>query len=414
MRYRFAELVGIHSVRRLLARFHTITHAGCALYEADGTKLATSGWEPVCINFHRRNPQTRQLCVESDTILVRDVLHEKRYAIYKCKNGMIDGAAPVMVAGEHVATVFSGQVFFEKPDLKMFGSRAREFGFDESRYLEAIRNVPVINRERLEPILEYLAEFAELLGELGLRQMKQLEARETLSESERKLKALSQSLLNKMETERHRIAYELHDQIGQALTAVQMNLESMRSLLRPVGFTGYLDEGIGVIDEAMDQVRNLSLNLRPAILDDLGLVAALRWLLKSMANKGGLKVSFQPECDDFPRFPRDTETACFRVAQEAVTNVLRHARASKVTIRLEREGSGISLTVSDDGIGFDVRSKQNCPGGEGGFGLLGMEERAALLGGTLRIESAVGKGSSVVAWFSGGGRKSGTDSCSDS
>jgi signal transduction histidine kinase len=124
-----------------------------------------------------------------------------------------------------------------------------------------------------------------------------------------------------------------------------------------------------------------------------------------MANKGGLEVSFKPERDDFPRLSKDTETACFRVAQEAVTNVLRHARASKVTIRLKREGSGISLTVSDDGIGFDVGLKQNDLAGEGGFGLLGMEERAVLLGGSLRVESAVGKGSSVVAWFPEGRRE---------
>jgi signal transduction histidine kinase len=402
MKYRFSELVDIHSVRRLLIRFHRIAHVGCALYEADGNKLATSSWEPVCINFHRRNPHTRQRCVESDTILVRDALHEKRYAIYRCRNGMIDGAAPVMVAGEHVATVFSGQVFFDEPDWERFRVQAREFGFDEDRYLAALRNVPRIDRERLEPILEYLSEFAEFLGELGLRQMQQIEARETLQESERKLKTLSQSLLEKMETERHRLAYELHDQIGQALTAVQMNLESMRSLLRPAGLTGYLDEGIDVIDGAMEQVRNLSLNLRPAVLDDLGLVAALRWLVKSVANKGAFEVSFQSEDDEFSRLPKDTETACFRIAQEAITNVLRHARASKVFITLERNDQGTELTVCDDGVGFNVGSKQSDSVNGRGFGLLGMEERAALLGGICRIESILGKGSTVTAQFPGG------------
>ena len=266
------------------------------------------------------------------------------------------------------------------------------FGFDEPRYLEAIRNVPRTNRETLEPILEYLSEFAELLGELGLRQMRQLESQETLQESERKLKVLSQSLLKKMEAERHRIAYELHDQIGQALTAVQMNLESMRSLLQPVGLTGYLDEGIEVIDGAMDQVRNLSLNLRPAVLDDLGLVSALRWLIKSVARKGGLEVFFQVEDDEFPRLPKDTETACFRIAQEAITNVLRHAHASRLIIQLERVGRMIRLTVRDDGVGFDVGSKQRDSANGGGFGLLGMEERAALWGGTCNIESVPGPG----------------------
>jgi signal transduction histidine kinase len=402
MKYRFSQLVDIHSVRRLLIRFHKIAHVGCALYEEDGTKLATSGWEPVCIGFHRRNPQTRQRCVESDTILVRDVLQEKRYAIYRCKNGMIDGAAPVMVAGRHVATVFSGQVFFEEPDWEWFRLQAEEFGFDEDRYLEAIRGVPRISRERLEPILEYLSEFAEFLGELGLRQMRQLETQETLRRSEGKLKVLSHSLLKKMEAERHRLAYELHDQIGQALTAVQMNLESMRSLLQPMGLTGYLDEGIEVIDGAMKQVRGLSLNLRPAVLDDLGLLAALRWLVKSVANKGVIEVSFEADEDESSRLPTDTETACFRIAQEAITNVLRHAKASKALIRLERGNGEMRLTIHDDGVGFDVASKLKDSADGHCFGLLGMEERAALLGGTCRIESLPGEGSSVVASFPGG------------
>jgi ligand-binding sensor protein len=153
----------------MLSCFYKATHVSSAVYEVDGTKLATSGWESVCINFHRRDPRTRRRCVESDTILVNSMLYGKKYVVYRCKNGLIDSVAPVMVRGEHVANVFSGQVFFERPDLDWFREQARQFGFVESQYVDALLKVPILQREKLEPILEYLSRFAELLGELGLR-----------------------------------------------------------------------------------------------------------------------------------------------------------------------------------------------------------------------------------------------------
>ena len=170
----------------MLTCFHRATNVSSAVYEKDGTKLATSGWESVCINFHRRDPRTRRRCIESDTVLVNSMLYGKKYVIYRCKNGMIDAVAPVMVRGEHVANVFSGQVFFEKPDLDWFRKQAREFGYVESHYIDALLKVPILQREKLEPILEYLSRFAELLGELGLRHLKQIEAEEALRESERR------------------------------------------------------------------------------------------------------------------------------------------------------------------------------------------------------------------------------------
>ena len=148
---RFSELVDIQSVRRMLSCFHKATRVSSAVYEVDGTKLATSGWESVCINFHRKDPRTRRRCMESDTILVNSMLYGKKYVTYRCKNGMIDAVAPVVVRGEHVANVFSGQVFFERPDLDWFRNQARQFGFVESQYVDALLKVPILQKEKLEP-----------------------------------------------------------------------------------------------------------------------------------------------------------------------------------------------------------------------------------------------------------------------
>jgi signal transduction histidine kinase len=216
--------------------------------------------------------------------------------------------------------------------------------------------------------------------------------------SQNRLKTLSKTLLRKMETERHYVAHELHDQVGQALTAVQMKLESMRPRLRPSGLDGCLDEGIGIIDGAMEQVRSLSLNLRPAILDDLGLPAALDWLVNSMSKEKGLEVGIDVRGIG-RRLRKGIEIACFRVVQEATTNILRHAHASRIVVRLDRSKGWVVLVISDNGTGFDVKSAQaQCVWGRS-FGLLGMEERVNLMGGTFDIQSELGSGTRIIARF---------------
>ncbi len=211
-----------------------------------------------------------------------------------------------------------------------------------------------------------------------------------------------------MEIERHYVAYELHDEIGQALTAVKLNLESIRCLPDNGELARRLDDSVSVIDRALQQVRDLSLNLRPAVLDDLGLLAALRWLVNSMTSKSGLEIRF--ESDEIePRLSREIETACFRVAQEAITNVLRHARASRITVLVRKGKDAVSLIVSDDGVGFDTRSAiARCVSG-GSFGLLGMEERVTLSGGRFEVESTLDKGSRIFAHFPLTGAHYGTD-----
>src|SRR6266702_4327335 len=145
--------------------------------------------------------------------------------------------------------------------------------------------------------------------------------------SRERLEALSQRLLKVQENERRLIARELHDQIGQALTAVKLNLESLRSGRRAKAFP--LDESVAIVEQLMEAVRSMSLELRPSALDDLGLAAALRWYADRQARRAGFSVRVRPQLPA-ERLASDLETACFRVAQEAITNVARHAGAKRV------------------------------------------------------------------------------------
>jgi PAS domain S-box-containing protein len=211
--------------------------------------------------------------------------------------------------------------------------------------------------------------------------------------------AFSRRLIEAQEGERQRIARELHDQIGQILTAVQFNLQFIQGLCKEPDCHPHIEDSLRVLDEALDQVRDLSFELRPSMLDDLGLVPALRWYVSRQARLTGLRIEFLTELPAHSlRFGLELETACFRIAQEAVTNVARHAHSKRVSVQIQRVAGDLRLIIKDDGLGFDVDALSQRASGAT-LGLQGMQERAFAVGGTIEIDSAVAKGTTVRASF---------------
>lgn len=228
-----------------------------------------------------------------------------------------------------------------------------------------------------------------------ITERKQAEA--ALLENARELETLSRRLLSAQEDERRHIARELHDELGQALTAIKINLQA-RGRFEGHSLEDLDAENIRVVDGALQQVRQLALTLRPSMLDDLGLGSALRWMADQQAGRGGLAIHVGA---DFPdtRLAPELETACFRIAQEALTNIVRHAQARSATIELRHEGDRLVMTVQDDGRGFDVAAMRARARAGGSMGLLGMQERAVLCGGNLAIESSPERGTMLRARF---------------
>jgi signal transduction histidine kinase len=210
-------------------------------------------------------------------------------------------------------------------------------------------------------------------------------------------RVLARRLFKAQEEERRRLAVELHDELGQVLTAVKINLGSLERAVDKTVPPHQLRDAIASVDQAMQRVRDLALDLRPSVLDDLGLAAALRWYFDRFAR--GSQVEARAAIDPVPPLEAELETACFRVAQEAMTNVARHARARHVWLELRALGEGIELGVRDDGIGFDVGAARERAAGGTSMGLLGMQERVSLVGGELEIVSAPGRGTAVRALF---------------
>lgn len=215
--------------------------------------------------------------------------------------------------------------------------------------------------------------------------------------SRERLQSLSQRLIEVQEQERRMIAGELHDEIGQALTIVKMNLQALHTNADSMEAGDRMDECITVVDRALEQVRSLSLDLRPSLLDDLGLVSTLRWYVARQARAANFVLHFSAD-EPAGRLTSILETVCFRIAQEALTNIVRHAHAGEVWVQL-RCGDELGLTIRDDGVGFDLAQAEARASRGESFGLLGMRERASLSGGRLSIVSAPGRGTTVVAYF---------------
>jgi PAS domain S-box-containing protein len=217
--------------------------------------------------------------------------------------------------------------------------------------------------------------------------------------TESALRNYSRLLIEAQEAERQHIARELHDQIGQVLTAIRINLQTIGTSCETEESQVLIDQGITIIDSALEQVRNLSFELRPSLLDGLGLVAALRWYSDQYSRRTGIRTKTSTNLPEGQtRLREELETACFRIAQEALTNVVRHAKAKNVFISLRKLDHKVLLSIRDDGIGFDERSTN---GGAAAIhlGLRGMKERALALSGTLEIESAPAGGTEIRASF---------------
>lgn len=203
-----------------------------------------------------------------------------------------------------------------------------------------------------------------------------------------RLRELSRQIIAVQEEERRRLARELHDEIGQLLTILRLQLEKLRA-------GGVRDDNLeGAVQSVTlltQQVRSMSLDLRPSMLDDLGLVPTLRWYVQRAVAVADLELDLVID-DALPRLPPQVETLYFRIAQEAVTNTLRHAAATRLSVRLALERGVLVLEVADDGRGFDVNEKSASGNSSG---LPGMHERAALLGADLRIHSAPREGTKL-------------------
>jgi signal transduction histidine kinase len=339
------------------------------------------------------------LIVEDEIIIARDIQAQLVGMGYAVAGHVVSGQ-------EAVASADALRPDLVLMDIQLAGSMdgivaaqaIRDQFFIPVVFLSAFAADAIIARAKLtEPYGYILKPFSErelhTVIEMALYKH---QAESKLRENARQLRALSRRVLEAQETERRRVAVELHDEIGQSLTAVKINLQAHQRFKEQTS-EQLNAENLCIVEAALQQVRRLALALRPSMLDDLGLVPALRWTAEQAAARSGFSVTvLAQENETQERLSSELEIVCYRIVQEALTNIARHANAQQVVIELRNDAAVLTLTVQDDGGGFDpAATHRQALGGES-LGVLGMKERAHLIGGELSIESQPAKGCTVL------------------
>ncbi|HYD95286.1 MAG TPA: PocR ligand-binding domain-containing protein [Noviherbaspirillum sp.] len=430
MRYHVSELVELDELQTLMDALHRATGINHALLDTEGNVLTAAGWQRCCTDFHRAHPESRKRCEVSDQYILQH-LHDGPYVSYECLNGLFEYAIPVMIGGAHVATIFTGQLLHRPPDVDRFTKQAIEFSFNKEEYLAAIESIEIVPQERMPDVMHFLVGLAESLSKSGLARLKQLEANaeletavhsrtaelertvdllqaeinarnvveQALRQSQSELRQLAADQVRIKEDERKRIAREIHDELGQTLLALRLDVSSLHA--RTGASHPRLHDRCAAtlqsIDSTIRTVKAIINDLRPPVLD-LGLAAAIEWLVAQFRFRSGIECKLVMD-EKTPELNDESTTAVFRIVQESLTNIHRHAQANLVEIALSVRNAAFIMTISDDGIGIQPEGRRKA----NAYGLLGMNERVRIIGGQLSIDAIPGGGTCLCVSIPLGG-----------
>jgi PAS domain S-box-containing protein len=187
---KFAEVIPVSELQALCESFSSLTGAVTAVLDLEGNVLVAAGWQDICTQFHRKHASTALRCLESDTALAGQLQSGEKYNVYRCKNGLVDVAVPIVIGGEHVGNFFTGQFFFKEPDRAHFEQQAEEFSFDKARYMRALGKVPVFSEDEVRLMMDFFTRLAQLIGEMGLARANKEAANRELRESRHLLQTI--------------------------------------------------------------------------------------------------------------------------------------------------------------------------------------------------------------------------------
>jgi signal transduction histidine kinase len=224
-------------------------------------------------------------------------------------------------------------------------------------------------------------------------------AEEALRESENRLRSLSSQLLTVQENERRRISREIHDSLGQSLSAIKFKIENITHQMRESSYKEMLETLLPIIQESIEESRRIQMDLRPSILDDLGIIATLTWFSREFQKiYSNIRVDKEVEIAE-NEVPDTLKTVIYRISQEALNNIAKHSQADSVRLSLKKAADRIELAIRDNGRGFDLEGTLSADTSRKGLGLTSMRERTELSGGRFEIESTPGKGTIIKAYW---------------
>ena len=220
MKPKILDLIDFEKVNVLLEGFNKSTGFVTAILDLEGNVLSKSGWRQICTEFHRVNPETSRKCTISDTVLAGKLAEGEKYHFYQCLNGLVDVAVPIVIKGEHIANLFSGQFFLEEPDRKFFKKQAEKYRYDERKYLEALEKVPVVSKEKVLKAMDFLLDMTQLISETAFQRLEQTELNKTIRKSEDKFKSVFESA-----------------NVGKSITLPTGEIEANEAFCEMLGYT---------------------------------------------------------------------------------------------------------------------------------------------------------------------------------
>ncbi len=427
--YLFSELVEIDKLKVSMEYLYKITGLANAILDVDENVLVASGWSKLCTEFHRCHPVTLTRCKESDAY-IKSHLHKADYAEYRCKNGLRDVAFPIEVDGQHIATFFFGQCFYadDPPDYEFFRKQARELGFDVDRYLDAVREVLIIPREKIEHIISYYQSIAALLIQIGMTQKKQLVINNELEMHRHHLEELVKKRTLELEE-----AKENAETANQAKSLFLANVShELRTPLHSIlGYSQFMQrdrtlnpnqlENLNIINQSgehlmllINDVLSLS-KIEAGQMDVRNSVFNLRVLLDDLKNM--FRASLNEKClgfkiiciDDLPGYITADENKLKHVLVNLLSNAINFTQEGRIILRVtvkdRAERTRLSIQVEDTGVGIHENElgrvfryfEQTASGRKRksgtGLGLAISQEYVRMMGGEVSVKSREGNGS---------------------
>jgi two-component sensor histidine kinase/ligand-binding sensor protein len=415
MKPSFHDLVEIDELQSLCETFTRLTGFVTAILDIEGNVLTATGWQEICTEFHRKNPETAEACRKSDTILGELPAPGEKYRVYRCKNGLIDVSVPIVVENQQIGRLYTGQFLFARPDMEFFRCQAARYGFDEASYLAALQKVPIVTEEQVAQVMEFLCRLAEMIGRMGVGNQRLREANGELllhrQELERSVDERTAELSEKNEQLRREIAERRHaeERILASLSEkevllkeihhrVKNNLQIISTLL-DLQFEKIDDNlSLNALRESQDRIKAMALLHEKlyqspdlASIDFAEYIEKLAHFLFNSHMADPERINLNIDAGHLP-LEIDRAIPCGLIINELVSNALKHAfpgeRSGAISIDIsEDRDDRITLKVADTGVGIrtglDFKNTET-------LGLQLVNMLARQLGGQVSMESASG------------------------
>jgi signal transduction histidine kinase len=363
MKYKFSELVDISKLQNLMEGFYAVTSILSAVLDTDANILIAVGWQDICTKFHRVNKQTELLCKQSDLHIKKYIdskfVNNKSNICYKCENGLIDVAAPIIIDGEHLATVYTGQFLFKEPDIEQFRRQAEKYGFNEEEYVNAAKKVPIYTKDKVDSIMNYVRQLAEMMVQMGLAKLRLIESqKKAMQESE----ALVEEL-RKMDQNKNQFLSMLSHELRNPLTSIMMSI-SFLDRVTPGGEQFRQAKEIierqttqlsRLVDDLLDVTRitQNKINLKKENINLNELISrALEDYKEQLSSKGvGLKI----ELTSVPLHMEADPARLTQVVGNLINNASKFTEMGnyvQVSVWKDEDKQEAVICVKDDGLGI--------------------------------------------------------------